>query len=851
MKSRLILQGQEVDLKDDISVISTFMVSDETNIGEEQRSATKTIVLPPTQRNRKIFQSIFSTNASTVDLESSFDPRQRIEAQHFSEDTLVFDGLFQLKKLVIIGDSYEIHGVLFSNILTISKEIGDTQIAELGWKEYDHILNATNIVNSWSVSIKRNGADSTNYTSYLSSRTFPKGYGYYYGVVDWGLAGSFRSSNFRGENEITIGHNEIVPMIYFKEILWKIAKLTNLNFDIKGFESDLETRTGILTQYIGKDDNPATDWEGVPINLIDSLLLSWEGGTIPSLSASEITARRVDVDGNATTNDVNISISELVSSTYNAGGTVTVGDITLTTLPSYLFFMPLFNEINYFSADNFTANTITDPSSQWVSLFGLRLGRIRVANGGNYRITIQGEWNVGLKYTCSDTGALFNNNQSLNYQQSRYVLSAKIGGRKIKLKEGFLDNPTSNAVIKTTTIQVDQVFETNISQGSLVQFHLDINPLNPPTPTKASTLLVEFTATSSALRPTALDFETLDKTYLSDATINVSSFLPKMTVKEFLKGFIQMFNFVVEDIKDDTVTLSQYDGFFGDPSEAIDWTDKIDRSKPIEIIPASMIEGKIYNYKFAEEDDALNERYFLLNKEYYGSRKEDSGVEWQKGEKVINLPFANSVMQELASVRGKIILPRIFENGATFGTPYSGSKARIFLHNGIQNVALGSGGLLNRIILRKTDGTTSLSEIYGSCGHLYYDTTNRGGSAKSFDLLFSIPRQILFTVPTTYNTENLWSYHRKRFEVVTSVDQRIMTAFVNLNERDISILDFKTPILIDGSLWKINKVIDYVVDNNFTTKVEFLKYLIEESAEIEDPTTSDPPIPLPPNLPSL
>jgi hypothetical protein len=63
---------------------------------------------------------------------------------------------------------------------------------------------------------------------------------------------------------------------------------------------------------------------------------------------------------------------------------------------------------------------------------------------------------------------------------------------------------------------------------------------------------------------------------------------------------------------------------------------------------------------------------------------------------------------------------------------------------------------------------------------------------------------------------------------ITDKDSKLLTGFFNLNDVDILNLDFSKLIYIDGTLWRLNKIIDYDPIEMDVTKVELLK-LIELS----------------------
>jgi hypothetical protein len=60
---------------------------------------------------------------------------------------------------------------------------------------------------------------------------------------------------------------------------------------------------------------------------------------------------------------------------------------------------------------------------------------------------------------------------------------------------------------------------------------------------------------------------------------------------------------------------------------------------------------------------------------------------------------------------------------------------------------------------------------------------------------------------------------------ITDKDSKLLTATAKLNYSDIYNLDFSKLKWIDGSLFRLNKIIDFDVTNESTCKVELLKVI--------------------------
>ena len=90
-------------------------------------------------------------------------------------------------------------------------------------------------------------------------------------------------------------------------------------------------------------------------------------------------------------------------------------------------------------------------------------------------------------------------------------------------------------------------------------------------------------------------------------TIKVSQTIPKgIFQRDFFLSIVKMFNLYVYENKfnDKELVIAPYVVFYPEKSDsAEDWTNKIDRAKPISIKPMSEVNARYYNYKFKQDND--------------------------------------------------------------------------------------------------------------------------------------------------------------------------------------------------------------------------------------------------------
>ena len=122
----------------------------------------------------------------------------------------------------------------------------------------------------------------------------------------------------------------------------------------------------------------------------------------------------------------------------------------------------------------------------------------------------------------------------------------------------------------------------------------------------------------------------------------------------------------------------------------------------------------------------------------------------------------------------------------------------------------------------KNGGTNIESGLtaYGWGGHLDDPITPQ------VDLNFGTPSELYFDLAAQYPSANLFTaFWFGWVAEITDKDSKLMTASFRLIEMDIMDLNFARLIYIDGTLWRLNRIIDYNPISNQTTKVELLKLM--------------------------
>ena len=297
-------------------------------------------------------------------------------------------------------------------------------------------------------------------------------------------------------------------------------------------------------------------------------------------------------------------------------------------------------------------------------------------------------------------------------------------------------------------------------------------------------------------------------------TIKVNDTIPKgIFQRDFFLSIVKMFNLYVYENKfnDKELVISPYVDFYPiNSATALDWTDKVDRAKPLSIKPMSEVNARYYNYKFKQDNDFYNENYRKKYTEGYGDLIYDTEFDFVKETDVLEVIFAASILyQEQGQDK---VFPAIYKKSNTNSAEdRMESIIRIMQTKKITGVS--AWNIMNT--------TTNLGTYtsYGYAGHLD-DPIN-----SNTDINFGAPKEVQFT-PANFTEFNLFAdFHSPYLAEIVNKDSKLLTCFGLLDIVDIFNLDFSKYVYIDGVLFRLNKVENFNPMEYNTTKLSFLKVI--------------------------
>jgi hypothetical protein len=296
--------------------------------------------------------------------------------------------------------------------------------------------------------------------------------------------------------------------------------------------------------------------------------------------------------------------------------------------------------------------------------------------------------------------------------------------------------------------------------------------------------------------------------------------LPKNYLqKDFISSIVKLFNlYIFEDpLNDKVLQIKPFVDFYSAALD-VDWSLKLDRSKPIRIKPMSELNARYYEFNFKDDSDYYNDLYKKRYNQSYGSLLYDSEYEFAKEVEKVDLIFSGTVLVGYTG-EDKVYSTIFKRSGDVVGTGEESvdSNIRILLAKKITGVT--SYNIL------AADGVTNLGSqtAYGYAGH--FDNPD----APSNDIQFGVPRELFYEVPTgSINVNQFNVYWSSYMAEITDKDSRLLTATFKLNYKDIFGLDFSTFIYVDGVKFRLNKIKDFNATNEDTCEVELLKIINSE-----------------------
>ena len=690
----LFIEGNKLDINEEFSMLMTYAIDDIKDFGAKNTTFSKTVILPGTKNNNKLFGNIFDAsvsndyNPSSKNIGINFNASVSASVVVFNNNIQVMKGILQLLEIVYDDSFIEYEVGLFGELAGFTAKLGASKLEDLDFSAYDHTYSIANIV--------------------ASKSNVGNGSGYLYPLIDYGTYGRNSTHSAFGKHSWMYG--TFRPALFVKEYIDKIFTGTGYTYDCDLFNS---------TRFKGLV---------VPHN---QKYLSHQGYSNLNVNSNSYTLINSDF-----------------GTSYRYYNFVNIVNLELFDLSNN-------QEIKYIGVYQPTQTVI----------FSIPL---------NYKLSSNmiGELNIMLNGSAIYSYTFINNNTIqtpiLNYTYS--------------------GNLNTNDIFK---------IEYRVYQGG------------------SGVLVHDVTLRSAIVTHLGTVLQSIQ--YILGKYLPMNNFIPSNILqKDFISSICKLFNlYVYEDpSKDKHLKISPFVDFFY-LAGSIDWTYKLDRSKPIKLKPMSELTARYYLFEYKKDSDYWNDLY---NKRYnltYGSYKYDSNYQLSQESQTVEIIFSGT---PIVGYQGEDkIYSSIFKRTGTDIAPVeetTDSNIRILQTKLVTGVA--SWDIL------ADNGTTVLGSYtdYPYAGH--FDDPD----APTNDLCFGVPNELFFTLLAgSINVNQFNLYWSSYLAEITDKDAKLLTGTFKLAFKDINNLDFSKYIYIDGSLWRLNKIIDFNATQEDTCTVELVKVI--------------------------
>lgn len=450
----------------------------------------------------------------------------------------------------------------------------------------------------------------------------------------------------------------------------------------------------------------------------------------------------------------------------------------------YTYHWKYFRRLTFGDNDWSTSTVVTDTYSQ----FNEAEGTWYIARKGKYRLSFTGSADIST-------------------QPNTLI-------RLMILKNGAVTStPISTMVHSASTVSFTSSVELDLNVGDQVSVEvwISINTSEQSTdePEDVADRTFSFEDTSGFV----LDLQSLDQIVIDGDDVQIARFLPDMKVSSLMSSVIKIFNLYLSDPDIEGVQkIEPLEDYYYGSNIFEDWTELVDHSKDIKIMPASQIKGKVYKFLWAPDEDYWNK----LHRDTYGIGYGDMHYQvpstFEEGERVWQIDFAQTIPVEVPGTN--IVIPQIVNRdpGTGVESPYQG-KPRIFIYSGLRNS--------DSWVLRNSANPATFSTYtsYPCISHL--DDMDD----PYFDLNFGVP-EVVYWSASIYPTDNLWSdYHERSIREVTGKDSKLIELYANLDERHLQADSFRKFKMINGVLYRLNLINEFSGNTYQTTPVQLVRII--------------------------
>jgi hypothetical protein len=778
--TRIYIENYELDLTSEISQSITYAIDDLRNLDAKSTAFTKTIVIPGTAKNNLLFGSIFElSNANApggaANVFYDFDASRSAQARIEINGLQAMKGTMRLLSIVVDRDRIEYEVALFGELGGFISQVGIAKLEDLDFSAYNHNWNYQNIINTF-FEVYVAVAPSYTISGPLGTELYDTVYQIQVDINASTIqAGDIFKITSTGSND---GVYQAVQVIYFPNL-----GVTNiLVFDPLTPESGtfmglaLQERNGFGYTY------PLIDY-GVSDNVgAFELYKDWQFRTFrPAFYVKEYLHKIITGAGYTYE-------SVFMDSPFFKSLIIPNNDSGLIKLEETFFVEADDDQIDVTlnKDDNGILYSFDFANTPTLTNFNYGSGRFQYTGTAQINVKVRAAIDVSIKL---QGGSVW----------FRILKNTEIIG-EYRIGPEFSNNRYTFELEGITSIKNGDEFR--IVYLSYVSTILSDTYVN--------TIAADGLTTTLAIEPDPPGF--IDYDY--DDLIIMNRLIPKnIYQKDFFISILKMFNLmVVEDKERDRhFIIEPYIDFF-QKDNYLDWSDKVNRAKPLTIKPMSETNARLYEFKYKEDKDYFNELYKGKFNEVYGNRVFDNRLEFSKDTSKVEIIFSPSVLVGYEDVEK--IFPAIYkyDESTQVKTPIA------------HNIRIMQTKLMDAEDWNILNGEETLGAVdkYIYAGHL------NDPMLPAIDINWGATRELYYLYDGAGTLQaNLFNiFYSPYMAEIVDKDSRLVSCEMKLDEIDIFNLDFSRLIYMDGVVFRLMRIRDWQAGE--LCKVDLLRVINTE-----------------------
>jgi hypothetical protein len=335
---QLFVEKQAVDINESFSTLLTMSIDDIKDFGAKNTTFSKTIVLPGTKNNNKIFGNIFNINArndynpAQTNIGANFNPAVSADAIIFADNMQVFTGVFRILEIIVEDGFIEYECAVFGTLGGFISALANKKIEELDFSAYNTTWNYTNITGSWNTIA---------------------GAGVYFPLIDYGEAST---------NKTDFDFSTFRPALYVREILEKTLTASGYTWDFPALSSALFNRLVIPhnQKELYRYDTTAFQATPTTTTYTSAQKIAFTVSTAGDFTASLGNTTFTFGGASAITTNIILEIDAVINTIDPVLDTFTVNlkqnSTTISTDSDIVSFTPGYATLLYLSVNNITIN---------------------------------------------------------------------------------------------------------------------------------------------------------------------------------------------------------------------------------------------------------------------------------------------------------------------------------------------------------------------------------------------------------------------------------------------------------------------------------------------------------------